>query len=181
MKPTVARSTARRAGSRSARRIRGTTVALIAVGALVIGGGAAAAVTASGVFSKAKVGQSDARGVLLPSNQWVKPLGERTLVTNGRLLSSVLSPDGGHVAALSYEHGIGFLTVLDAKAGTVLQQIGTGVGADAELGDSTVAADGPYYSPDGKTLWFSQTADLLRFTVESRRHGYAEPGQDRAG
>ena len=165
MTPSTARTADSGGRARSSRRIRGTTIALVAVGAVVIGGGAAAAVSASGAFGKAQVGQSDARGVLLPDNQWVKPLGERTLVTNGRLLSSVLSPNGGQVAAMSYEHGTGFLTVFDAKVGTILQQVGTGVGNDAKLGDGTVAADGPYYSPDGKTLWFSQTSDLLRFTV----------------
>ena len=149
------------------RRIRGTTVAAVAVGALVLTAGAATAVTAAGGFGRTTVGTTDARGVLLPSNQWVKPLGDRTLVSNGRLLSSVLSPNGRQVAALSYEHGTGFLTVFDAGAGKVLQQVGTGVGADVKLGDGTVAADGPYYSADGKTLWMSQTSDLLRFTVNA--------------
>ncbi len=153
--------------SRSGRKVRGTTVAAIAVGALVLTAGAATAVSASGGFGHTTVGTTDARGVLLPSNQWVKPLGDRTLVNNGRLLSSVLSPNGKQVAALSYEHGTGFLTVFDAKAGKILQQVGTGVGADAKLGDGTVAADGPYYSADGKTLWMSQTSDLLRFTVNA--------------
>ena len=151
--------------SPSGRKVRGTTVALIATGAIVLSTGAVAAVTATGGFGKKTVGTTDARGVLLPSNQWVKPLGERTLVSNGRLLSSVLSPDGLQVAALSYLHGKGFLTVFDAKAGKILQQVGAGVGADAKLGDGTVAADGPYYSADGRTLWMSQTSDLLKFAV----------------
>ena len=154
---------------RSGRKVRGTTVAAIAVGALVVTGGAATAVAASGsaALSRSTVGTSDARGVLLPSNQWVKPLGERSLVTDGRLLSSTLSPYGHQLAALTYEHGTGFLTVFDAVHGTVLQQIGTGVGTDAKIGDGTVAADGPYYSRDGKSLWVSQTVDLLRFSVKS--------------
>ncbi len=157
----------RRFRSRSGRKLRGTTVSFIAVAAVVVTAGAATAITINGTFANSKVGQSDSRGVLLPSNQWVKPLGERTLVTNGRLLSSVLSPDGRRVAALSYEHGTGFVSVLDAAAGTIVQQIGTGIGADKELGDGTVAADGPYYSADGRTLWVSQTSDLLRFTVNA--------------
>ncbi len=149
---------------RSTRKIRGTTVAVAVVGVLLIGGSAAAALSATGTFGRTTVGTSDARGVLLPSNQWVKPLGERTLVTNGRLLSSSLSPDGKQVAALSYEHGVGFVTVFDADGG-IVQQVGTGSKTDPKIGDGTVAADGPYYSPDGRTLWVSQTSDLLRFTV----------------
>ena len=47
----------------------------------------------------------------------------------------------------------------------VIQQVGTGIGTDKNLGDGTVAADGPLWSADGKTLWFPQTADLVRFSV----------------
>ena len=55
--------------------------------------------------------------------------------------------------------------MIDVKTGKVAQQVGAlGTGTTA-LGDDTVAADGPLYSPDGKTLWVPQTADLLRFTV----------------
>ena len=46
-----------------------------------------------------------------------------------------------------------------------MQQIGTGVGSDKTLGDGTVAADGPLWSADGKTLWFPQTADMIKFSV----------------
>jgi YVTN family beta-propeller protein len=34
------------------------------------------------------------------------------------------------------------------------------------IGDHTVAADGPLWSADGMTLWFPQTGDLVRFTVD---------------
>ena len=151
----------------SGRRVRGTTVAAVAVGALVLSGATATAVAVNGGFGRTTVGTSDARGVLLPSNQWVKPLGDRTLITDGRLLSSVLSPYGHQLAALTYLHGTGFLTVFDAVRGTVLQQVGTGSATDPVIGDGTVAADGPFYSADGKSLWVSQTTDLLRFSVRS--------------
>ena len=59
----------------------------------------------------------------------------------------------------------GFLTIVNLKTGKIIQQVGTGVGADKTIGDGTVAADGPLWSADGKTLWLPQTADLLRFSV----------------
>ncbi len=156
-----------RTRARSGRRIRGTTVAMLSVGAVFLATGAATAVTINGGFGRTPVGQSDSRGVLLPSNQWVKPLGDRALVTNGRLLSSTLSPYGRRLAALTWNTFTGFVTVFDAASGKVLQQVGTGVGADKVIGDGSVAADGPYYSQDGKSLWVSQTSDLLRFAVKA--------------
>jgi hypothetical protein len=50
------------------------------------------------------------------------------------------------------------LTIIDVKTGKIIQQIGTGNGSYKTLGDGTVGPDGPYYSPDGKTLWFPQSA-----------------------
>ena len=136
------------------RRVRGVTVGLIGLAVAVTAtGGATAASVIGGTFGNEQVGHEDAQGKLLADNQRITPLGKRTLITDGRLLSSNLSPDGKHLAALSWEYFTGFVTVFDATTGKVLQQVGTGVGADTVLGDGTVAADGPYYSPDGKSLW----------------------------
>ena len=110
------------------------------------------------------MGQEVNGATLLPSNQWVSPLGRRTLVTNARLVSSSLSPDGMTVAALSWNDFSGFLTLIDANTGTIRQQVG-GPGQPSLPGDGTVAADGPFYSPDGLTLWVPQSSDLLRFSV----------------
>jgi len=151
---------------RPRRRLRGLKVAAITfIVAILTLSGVAAAVEAGSIFGHETVGTSDARGILLPSNQRITPLGSRLLVNNGRLLSSSLSPDGRHVAALSWENFTGFVTILDAKTHSIVQQVGTGIGADATLGDATVAADGPFWSPDGKSLWVSQTSDVLRFAV----------------
>ncbi|HEY0933896.1 MAG TPA: alkaline phosphatase family protein [Trebonia sp.] len=126
---------------------------------------AAVAGVFSGGFGTSQVGTANAAGILLPTNQRINPVGTRLLIKNGRLLSSAISPDGSYLAALTWEDFKGFLTVFNLKTGTVVQQTGTGVGSDKTLGDGTVAADGPQWSADGKTLWFSQTADMIRFTV----------------
>jgi len=134
--------------------------------------GAAAAVASAAVggfnpFGTNKVGDTVNGRILLPSNQYISPLGTRTLVSNGRLLSSSLSPDGTKLAALSWNNFNGFLTITDVTRGKIVQQVGTGSTSDPSLGDGTVAADGPLYSADGKTLWFPQSADLLKFVVNA--------------
>jgi len=116
-------------------------------------------------FGTNQVGQEVNGAILLPTNQWISPIGNRIEVDNGRLVSSTLSPDGTKLAALSWNDFNGFLTIIDVATGKIVQQIGTGAPDDPTLGDGTVAPDGPLYSPDGKTLWFPQSADLIRFTV----------------
>ena len=134
--------------------------------AMIAGFGTAA--VAAGVisgFGDSQVGTSNADGILLPTNQRIKPIGSRLLVDNGRLLSSSISPDGQYLAALTWNDFTGFLTIFNLKTGAIVQQLGTGAGGDHVIGDGTVAADGPLWSADGKTLWFPQTSDLIRFSV----------------
>ncbi|MDX6258087.1 MAG: hypothetical protein QOJ11_4421 [Frankiales bacterium] len=146
------------------RKTRGVTVAGAAFALAVAGTGAVAVAAGGGTFGNEKVGQESAQGKLLPSNQRITPLGKRTVVNNGRLLSSTLSPSGKTVAALTWENFAGFLSIFDASTGKLVQQVGSG---EKPIGDTTVAADGPYYSPDGKTLWVSQTSDILRYAVNA--------------
>jgi len=148
---------------RSAVRV----VAGAATSVLTIAGLGTAAV-AAGVttgFGHDTVGSSNATGLLLPTNQRINPIGSRLLVNNGRLLSSSVSPDGRYLAALSWHDFTGFLTMIDLRTGKIVQQLGTGNGTDKTIGDGTVAADGPLWSADGKSLWFPQSSDLVRFTV----------------
>ena len=91
---------------------------------------ASAAVGGFDPFGTEKVGHQDAQGKLLPTNQRITPYGKATTITNGRLLSSALSPDGKRVAAYSWHDFTGFLTIFDGKLGNVLQQVGTGGAGD---------------------------------------------------
>ena len=152
----------RHAHRRAVRLLSAATVALVMVAGFAT---AAMAGVFAGGFGTEQVGTSNAQGILLPTNQRIKPVGTRLLISNGRLLSSSISPNGQFLAALSWEDFTGFLTVFNLKTGTVVQQIGTGVGTDKTLGDGTVAADGPLWSADGRTLWFPQTADMIKFSV----------------
>ncbi|MDQ2728416.1 MAG: hypothetical protein M3Y91_11260, partial [Actinomycetota bacterium] len=152
------------------RRIRGVTGGAMAFGVLVGVGGVAVAAGATGGFGNDQVnGTTTAKGILLPSNQRITPVGDRALINNGRLISSTLSPDGTKLAAITYEHGTGFLTVMDVRSGHVLQQVGTGSATDPQLGSGStqgeVGTDGPLYSDDGKSLFFPLANAILRFTV----------------
>jgi YVTN family beta-propeller protein len=121
--------------------------------------GVASAAGLTGFGDSQVTGQTTAHGILLPSNQWITPLGTRTLVNNGQLLSSALNPNGITMAALTSGAGGGPLTIINVETGKIIQQVGV------PGGDGSVAADGPLYSPDGKTLWFPQSGDLARFVV----------------
>jgi YVTN family beta-propeller protein len=160
-----------RVAAKGAMRLPRRTLAIGSVTGLVVLIGGVSAGAASGFFNdefgNQQTGQNTANGILLPSNQWVKPIGTRTLVTNGRLPSSTLSPDGTTMAALTWQNFTGFLSLIDVTTGKIVQQVGTGSGSDPAIGDGSVAADGPFYSPDGKSLWVPQSSDLLRFSVQA--------------
>lgn len=141
-------------GRLAARRLAISLVVLLAVASV-----AGAAALAGGFGDTQVTGQTTARGILLPSNQWITPLGTRTLVDNGQIPTSALSPDGMTVAALTTGASGPPLTLINVKTGTISQQVGV------PGGGGSVAADGPLYSPDGKTLWVPQSGDLARFTV----------------
>ena len=161
--------------SRPPWRSRGRRrAAAVAVGLTCFGGTAAVAV-ASGLFDDpfgtAKVGQQIGNRILLPTNQWISPIGDRALVDNGRITSSTLSPDGHRLAAQTWNHNRIFLTIMDPGSGQIVQQVarpvdpGNNSSADPVLGDGTVSPDGPLYSADGRTLWMPQSTDILKFAV----------------
>jgi len=166
------------------RVLRATAGAAISLA--LVAGAATAAIAASSTsngsaFGDQQVGHTYANGILLPTQQWIKPIGSRILLNgsggwlNGRLLSSAISPNGAYLAALTWNDFTGFLTMFNLKTGKVIQQVGTGTGSDKFLGDGTVAADGPLWSPDGKTLWLPQTADMVKFSVGSNGMAAANP------
>jgi YVTN family beta-propeller protein len=160
-----------RVATKGAMRLPRRTLAIGSVTSLVVLIGGVSAGAASGFFDgefgNQQTGQNTANGILLPSNQWVKPIGTRTLVTNGRLPSSTLSPDGTTMAAMTWQNFTGFLSLINVTTGQIVQQVGTGSSSDPIIGDGSVAADGPFYSPDGTSLWVPQSADLLRFSVQA--------------
>ena len=153
----------RRPGLRLRAIVALTTIAVVALAAV---GVAVAAVSGASPFAGSHhVGQKVAGATLLPTNQWVTPLGTRILDRKARLLSSTLSPNGQEVAALGWNDFSGYLTIVDVKTKRIVQQLPLSTPA-AKPTDTTVAADGPLYSADGSTLWVPQSTYLLRFRVD---------------
>ena len=103
--------------------------------------------------------------MLLPTNQWISPLGTRILDNQERLVSSTISPDGTYMAALGWNNFSGFLTIINLKTHAIVQRTSLATGGGNSQ-DFSVAADGPLYSPDGQTLWVPQSTYLTRFSVD---------------
>jgi YVTN family beta-propeller protein len=137
---------------------------LTGVVCVAVVGAATAAVAGFDPLGTNQVGQQVSGGILLPTGQWISPLGKRLLDDKARLVSSTLSPDGTDVAALSWNNFQGYLTIMNVKTGAIVQQTELNTPA-VNPTDSTVAADGPLYSSAGTTLWVPQSTYLLRFTV----------------
>ncbi|WP_433472370.1 hypothetical protein ACQPZP_26205 [Spirillospora sp. CA-142024] len=149
-------------GLRTGRRVR-----------LVAAGTAAVAITSGGVayastdvFGRNRVGSTTKDGLQLAGDQIIKPIGDRLLVDNGKLLASTVSPDGRYLAGLTNDRSIA-LTIVDLKTYKVLQQAGTDKSAGVRIASDNVGQEGPAYSPDGKTLWLPQIDGFNRFPVNA--------------
>ena len=145
-------------------------IAAALVSCVAVVGVASAAIGGFDPFGNQQVGQTYANGVLLPTNQWISPLGTRILDNSERLVSSTISPDGQYLAALGWNYFQGYLTIFDLKTGARVQQIALNTNNG---NDPTVAADGPLFSPDGRTLWVPQSEYLLKLSFTEN----PQPGQ----
>ncbi len=150
--------------SRAPRRARTALIAAVVTLTAVVGV-AAAAVGGFNPFATEQVGQTYANGVLLPSNQWIAPLGTRILDNQGRLVSSAISPNGVYLAALGWNEFSGNLTIIDLQTNAIVSTTWLATGSGGST-DYSVAADGPLFSPDGSTLWVPQSTYLLKFSFD---------------
>jgi len=152
----------RRPGLRGRAVLALTTLSIALLAAV---GAGVAAVTDSGPFGNNQVGETTTQGTLLPTNQWITPLGTRILDSNARLVSSSLSPDGRYLAALGWNDFQGYLTIVNLETHKIVQQAPLDTGPSGNQ-DTSVAADGPLWSPDGTTIWVPQSAYLDRFSFD---------------
>ncbi len=145
------------------RRV-GRRAVLVTAGIAVALGVTGTAVASTYRFGTQQVGQTTANGQVISSDQYIKPYGSRTVVNDGKIMSSTVSPDGTHLAA-SVTDGDASLIVMDLATGQVRQKIGTNAADDPRIGSAAVGQEGPAYSPDGKQLWLGQANGYTRFTV----------------
>ncbi|NUR28838.1 MAG: phosphoesterase [Catenulispora sp.] len=110
------------------------------------------------------VGELTAKGQVLSSDQYINPIGTRLVVNQGKIMSSVVSPDGTHVAATVADGGVA-LVIVDLRSWQVQQVVGKNAAATLKIDGNDVGQAGPAYSPDGRTLILSRMDGLTKFTV----------------
>ncbi len=162
-------------GTRRRRRGRVAIAAAVASCVAVVGV-ASAAIGGFNPFGNQQVGQTYANGVLLPTNQWISPLGTRILDNNARLVSSTISPNGQYLAALGWNDFSGFLTIVNLRTDAIVSQTGLDTGSGAAE-DFNVGADGPLFSSDGGTLWVPQSTWLDKFSFDQTTGAAAQTGE----
>src|SRR3954452_8738379 len=140
------------------------TVAMTAVTAVVVAAGTGAGFAQTHQFGTDQVGQLTARGLGVSADQYIKPIGERLVINNGKIMSSSVSPDGTHLAASVTDGGMA-LAIVDVKSWKVQQLIGNNAAANLRITGNDVGQEGPTYSPDGSQLWLGQADGYRKFTV----------------
>ncbi|WP_406385529.1 alkaline phosphatase family protein [Streptomyces sp. NBC_01618] len=145
----------RRVGRRTTLVTAGIAVALAVTGT---------AVAQTHQFGTQQVGQVTANGQVVSADQYIAPYGSRTVINDGKIMSSSVSPDGTHLAASVTDGGMA-LVVMDLKTGQVKQRVGNNAAADLRISGNDVGQEGPTYSPDGSHLWLGQTDGYTKFTV----------------
>ena len=169
----LARSRRSRTGAPGRPGLSRKALLAAAVVCLALAGAATAAVWAFNPFGTQEVEGTYANGVLLPTNQWVSPLGSRVFQDNARIITSSISPNGRYLAALTWKQYDTTLTILDltnhtAKAYPLSNGFELPPGAADRFAneDTTVSTDGPLWSADGSTIWVPQTDYLLKFSFD---------------
>ncbi|WP_073498249.1 bifunctional YncE family protein/alkaline phosphatase family protein [Actinacidiphila paucisporea] len=147
----------RRVGRRSALVTACITVALGVTGT---------AVASTQQFGTQHVGQVTPKGQVVADDQYIDPYGTRTVINDGKIMSSTVSPDGSTLAA-AVADGDAALVLMDLTTGAVKQKVGTNAADGLRIKSASVGQEGPTYSPDGKQLWLGQSDGYTRFTVNA--------------
>ncbi|MCI2419838.1 bifunctional YncE family protein/alkaline phosphatase family protein [Saccharopolyspora sp. K220] len=147
----------RRSGRLRFATVGTTTVALVTAGTGI-------GLAATDQFGTDQVGQTTDQGQVVSSDQYIKPIGDRLVINNGKIMSSSVSPDGTHLAASITDGGMA-LSIVDLKNWKVQQLVGNSASANLRISGNDVGQEGPTYSPDGSQLWLGQTDGYTKFTV----------------
>ncbi|RPE43239.1 YVTN family beta-propeller protein [Streptomyces sp. Ag109_O5-1] len=144
----------------------GRRTLLVTTGIAVALGVTGTAVASTYQFGTQQVAQVTANGQVVSADQYINPYGSRTVINDGKIMSSTVSPDGTHLAA-SIADGDASLVVMDLSTGQVKQKVGTNAADDLRISSGAVGQEGPAYSPDGKQLWLGQANGYTKFTVNA--------------
>jgi YVTN family beta-propeller protein len=144
----------------------GRRMPLVAVGttAVVVVTGTGIGFAQTHQFGTDQVGQTTDKGLVVSSDQYIDPIGERLVINNGKIMSSSVSPDGTHLAASVTDGGMA-LAIVDLKSWKVQQLVGNNAAANLRISGNDVGQEGPTYSPDGSRLWLGQADGYRTFTV----------------
>ncbi len=171
----------RRKGSglrRLSSLVKGHRVLAITAGGCalaLLGGGIATASTLA--LSNQQVGTQYSGGQQISSDQMIKPIGDRVMTPFGKLMGSVVSPDGRYLVGTSTDRSVD-LQVFDlssykpvsaagtlsaASFATAATNAGYGNMAYLKISDGTVGQEGPVFSPDGKFLFVPVATGIVRY------------------
>jgi len=145
---------------------RGRVAKLTAITFAVAAAGSGIGFADTQQFGTDQVGQLTDQGLVVSSDQYIKPIGTRLVINNGKIMSSSISPDGTHIAASVTDGGMA-LAIVDLKSWKVQQLIGNNASANLRISGNDVGQEGPTYSPDGKSLWLGQTDGYRKFAVNA--------------
>ncbi|WP_349260034.1 alkaline phosphatase family protein [Actinocrinis sp.] len=144
-------------GRRSFTKAGVASVALVFTGASI---GYASTVQ----FGTQHVSELTGKGEVISSDQYIKPIGTRLVINQGKIMGATVSPDGTHVAATVADGGVA-LVVIDLRSYQVEQVIGHNTTANLQISGNDVGQTSPTYSPDGKSLWIGRTDGYTKFDV----------------
>jgi YVTN family beta-propeller protein len=147
-------------------RFRGRVAKTSAISLAIVAAGSGIGFASTQAFGTDQVGQTTDRGLVVSSDQYLKPIGERLVINDGKIMSSTVSPDGDHLAAAVTDGGMA-LNIVDLKNWKVQQFIGNSASADLRIPGNDVGQEGPTYSPDGSQLWLGATDGYRKFTVNA--------------
>src|SRR5258708_3469881 len=137
-----------RIGRRTPRVTAGSTSVAVAL--------AGTAFAQTHMFGTYHVGQPTDNGLVVSSDQFIAPYGDRLVLNNGKIMSSSVSPDGTHLAASVTDGGMA-LAIVDLKNWRTQQLVGASSTADLRISSNDVGHEGPTYSPHGTQLWLGRT------------------------
>jgi YVTN family beta-propeller protein len=152
-------------------------LAVIAAGCALALAGGGIATASTLVFGNQQVGTQYSGGEQIASDQVIQPIGDRLMTPFGKLMGSVVSPNGRYLVGTSADRSID-LQVFDlgtykpdAAAGTLAAasfataatNAGYGSMAYLKISDGTVGQEGPIFSPDGRFLFAPVATGIVRY------------------